>query len=124
MYRVPNYTDYKIIDERSLSVAAWRYTGDRVRLTGQVTNISCGGQETWLTLRIGLFPRFVTIVVRYTQSLPGLKKNMIVTVSGICSGTERVRYQSDDFMGFISLMTPRPLIKAEHVEYDGVYSKR
>jgi len=116
---VSNDTDYKIIDERSLSVAAWRYTGQRIRLTGQVTNISCGEQGTWLTLRIGTFPRFVTIVVRYPQSLPDLKKDMTATVYGVCSGTERVRYQSEDFMGFISLMAPRPLVKAEHIEYDG-----
>jgi len=124
MPQVSNYADYKIIDERSLSVAFWRYTGQRVKLTGQVTNISCGEQRTWLTLRIGTFPRFVTVVVRYPQSLPALKKDMTATVYGVCSGTERVRYQSEDFMGFISLMAPRPLIKAERIEYDGVYSKR
>ena len=122
MPQASNYADYKIIDERSLSVAAWRYTGERIKLTGQVTNISCGEQGTWLTLRIGLFPRFVTVVVRYAQSFPELKKDMTATVFGVCSGTERVRYQSEDFMGFISLMAPRPLIKAEHIEYDGVYS--
>jgi len=123
MQQVSNYADYRIIDERSLSVAAWRYTGDRVRLTGQVTNISRGEQGTWLTLRIGSFPRFVTIVVRYAQSLLDLEKDMTATVYGVCSGTERVRYQSDDFMGFISLMAPRSLIKAEHiVEYDRVCS--
>jgi len=118
--QVLNHTDYQVIDERSLSVASWRYTGERVRLTGQITNISCGEQGTWLTLRIGTFPRFVTVVVRYPQSLPDLKKDMTTTVYGVCSGTERVRYQSDDFLGFISLMAPRPLIKAEHVEYDDV----
>ena len=122
MQKVSNYVDYKIIDERSLSVAAWRYTGERIRLTGQVTNISCGEQGTWLTLRIGTFPRFVTIVVRYAQSLHNLKKDMTATVYGVCSGTERVRYQSEDFMGFMSLMAPRPLIKAEHIEHDGVGS--
>ena len=119
MQKVSNYTDYKIIDERSLSVAAWRYTGERVELTGQVTNILCSEQGTWLTLRIGTFPRFVTVVVRYPQSLPDLKKDMTATVYGVCSGTERVKYQSE-FMGFINLMAPRPLIKAEHIEYDGV----
>ena len=122
MQQVSNNIDYKIIDERSLSVAAWRYTGERIRLTGQVTNISCIKPGTWLTLRIGTFPRFVTIVVRYAKSLPDLKKDMAATVYGVCSGTERVRYQSEDFMGFISLMAPRPLIKAEHIEYDGVCS--
>ena len=119
MEQVSNYTDYQVIDERSLSVASWRYTGDRVRLTGQVTNMSCGKQGTWMTLRIGSFPRFVTIVVRCPQSLPDLKKDM-TTVYGVCSGTERVRYQSEDFMGFMSLMAPRPLIKAEHIEYGEV----
>jgi len=122
MQQVSNYADYEIIDERSLSVAFWRYTGERVKLTGQVTNISCSEQRTWLTLRIGTFPRFVTVVVRCAQSLPDLKKDMIATIYGMCSGTERVRYQSDDFLGFISLMAPRPLIKAEHIEYDGVCS--
>lgn len=115
-----NPTDYKIIDEYSLSVAAWRYAGERVTLTGQVTNVSYSEQGTWLTLRIGPFPRFVTVVVRYPQSLPDLKRDMTATVYGVCSGTERVRYQSEDFMGFIGLMAPRPLIKAEHMEYDGV----
>jgi len=118
--QVSNYADYKIIDERSLSVAFWRYTGERIRLTGQVTNSFASEQGTWLTLRIGSFPRFVTIVVRYAQSLPDLKKDMTATVYGVCSGAERVRYQSEDFMGFMSLAAPRPLIKAEHIEYDGV----
>jgi len=122
MEQVSNYTDYQVIDERSLSVAAWRYTGDRVKLTGQVTNSFVNEQGTWLTLRIGTFPRFVTIVVRYAQSLPDLKKDMTATVYGVCSGTERVKYQSEDYMGFMSLMAPRPLIKAEHIEYDGVSS--
>lgn len=122
MQQVSNHADYKIIDERSLSVAAWRYTGERVKLTGQVTNISCSQQGTWITLRIGPFPHFVTVVVRYPQSLPDLKKDMTATVYGVCSGTERVRYQSEDFMGFISLMAPRPLIKAERIDYDGVCS--
>ncbi len=122
MHQVLNHADYKIIDERSLSVAAWRYTGDRVRLTGQVTNSFVNEQGTWLTLRIGTFPRFVTIVVRYAQSLPDLKKDRTATVFGVCSGTERVKYQSEEFMGFMSLMAPRPLIKAEHIAYDGVYS--
>ncbi len=119
MQKVSNYTDYQVIDERSLSVAAWRYTGDRVRLTGQVTNSFVNEQGTWLTLRIGTFPRFVTIVVRYPQSLTDLKKDMTATIFGVCSGTERVRYQSEDFMGFMSLMAPRPLIKAEHIDCDG-----
>jgi len=120
MPQVSNYADYKIIDERSLSVAAWRYTGERVKLTGQVTNSFVNEQGTWLTLRIGTFPRFVTIVVRYPQSLPDLKKDMTATVYGVCSGTERVRYQSEDFLGFMSLAAPRPLIKAEHIEYGEV----
>jgi len=120
MQQVTKHTGYNVIDERSLSVAFWRYTGDRVRLTGQVTNISCSQQGTWMTLRIGTFPRFVTIVVRYARSLPDLKKDMAATVYGVCSGTERVKYESQDFMGFISLMAPRPLIKAEHIDYDGV----
>ena len=72
MQRVSDYAEYKVIDERSLSVAAWRYTGDRVRLTDEVTNVSCGEQGTWLSLRIGTFPRFVTVVVRCPQSLPEL----------------------------------------------------
>lgn len=120
MSQVSNHTDYKLIDERSLSVASWRYTGERIRLTGQVTNISCSEQGTWLTLRIGTFPHFVTVVVRYPRSLPDLKKEMTATVYGVCSGTERVRYQSEDFMGFIGLTVSRPLVKAEHIEYDGV----
>jgi len=118
MQKVSNYADYKTIDERSLSVAFWRYTGERIKLTGQVTNISCSEQGTWLTLRIGSFPRFVTIVVRHPRSLPDLKKDMTATIYGLCSGTERVRYQSEDFMGFISLTAPRPLIKAEYVVKD------
>jgi len=120
MPQVSNYADYEIIDERSLSVASWRYTGERVKLTGQVTNISFSEQGTWMTLRVGPFPHFVTVVVRYAQSLPDLKKDMTTTVYGVCSGTERVRYQSEDFMGFMSLMAPRPLIKAEHIEYGEV----
>ena len=118
MHQVLNHAEYKIIDERSLSVASWRYTGERVKLTGQVTNISCSEQGTWLTLRIGSFPRFVTIVVRHPRSLPDLKKDMTATIYGLCSGAERIRYQSEDFMGFISLMAPRPLIKAEYVVKD------
>jgi len=117
MQQVSNHTEYKIIDERSLSVVWWRYTGQRIKLTGQVTNISCSQQGIWMTLRVGPFPHFVTVVVRYPQSLPDLKKDMTATVYGVCSGMERVRYQSDDFMGFISLMAPRPLIKAEHIDY-------
>ena len=120
MYQVSNYADYKILDERSLSMASWQYTGERIKLTGQVTNISCSQQGTWLTLKIGTFPRFVTVVVLCQQSLPDLKKDMEATVFGVCSGTERVRYQSEEFLGSISIMAPRPLVKAEHIEYDGV----
>jgi len=120
--KVSNYADYKILDERSLSMASWQYTGERIKLTGQVTNISCSQQGTWLTLKIGTFPRFVTIVVRCQQSLPDLKKDMTATVFGLCSGTEKVRYQSEEFLGFISLMASRLLVKAEHIEHDGVSS--
>ena len=119
MQQVSDYAGYNIIDERSLAVVAWRYSGERVKLSGQVTNICSGEERTWLSLRIGSFPRFVTIVVRYPQSLPDLKKDMTATVYGVCSGTERVRYQSEELMGFISLMAPRPLVKGEHIEYDG-----
>ena len=89
MHQVLNHADYKIVDERSLSVAFWGYTGERIKLTGQVTNISCSEQGTWLTLRIGTFPRFVTIVVRYPQSLPDLKKDMTATVYGVCSAVRK-----------------------------------
>ena len=122
---------YHIIDERDLLFRAWRYTGIRVKLSGLVTDIehpSDGDELTqdillgrrrddktamWMTLRIGPFPYWVTVIVRYLQPLPDLRRNMKATVYGLCAGTERVRYESDDFIG----LTPRrPLIRAEYVE--------
>ena len=106
---------YESIDERDLvfGLGPWRYKGRRIRLSGQVTNISRGDDGTWLTLRVGSFPCWVTVVVRYAQSLPELQKDMTATVYGLCAGTERVRYESDNFLG---LTVNRPLIRAEHVE--------
>ena len=126
---------YYTIDERDLLYRAWRYTGIRVKLAGQVTDIAHlgGGSKleqdillrrqpddktaVWVTLRIGSFPYWVTVIVRYRQPLPNLRRGMKATVYGLCAGTERIRYESDDFIG----LTPRrPLIRAEYVETEGV----
>ena len=125
---------YHIIDERDLLFRAWRYTGIRVKLSGLVTDISHLGDGSdleqdlllrrprdektgvWMTLRIGSFPYWVTVIVRYPQSLPNLRRDMMATAYGLCAGTERIRYESDDFIG----LTPRrPLIRAEYVETEG-----
>lgn len=108
-------TDCKIIDERSLSVAPFKYAGAKIKLSGRVTNISSGEPGTWLTLRIGDFPHFVTVVVRCTQSLPELHKDMTATVYGVCAGTERIRYPPT--RDFIGMTAPRPLVRAEHIEW-------
>ena len=126
---------YYSIDERDLLFRAWMYTGIRVKLSGLVTDIAHLGDGSkleqdlllrrrpddktavWMTLRIGSFPHWVTVIVRYPQSLPELQKGMRATVYGLCARTERIRYESDDFIG----LTPRqPLIRAEYVELEGV----
>ncbi len=106
---------YGIIDERSLSVAPLKYRGMKVKLSGQVTNISQGDEGTWMTLRIGAFPHFATVVVRYPGPPPNLRKDMTATVYGVCAGTERVRYQSEEFLGFIGLTVSRPLVMGDFV---------
>jgi len=40
-----------------------------------------------MTLRIGSFPAFVTIIVRYPGHLPDLRKDMAGTVYGVCAGS-------------------------------------
>jgi len=105
---------YEGIDERDLLFRAWTYTERRVKLCGQITSISHITDGTWMTLRIGPFPQWVTVVVRYAQNLPELRKDMMATVYGLCAGTERVRYESPDIIG---LTARRPLIRAEHVEW-------
>ncbi|MFQ5917999.1 MAG: hypothetical protein ACE5I0_09350 [Candidatus Binatia bacterium] len=105
---------YESIDERDLLFRAWTYMGRRVRLAGQVTSLSRSSEGTWMTLRIGSFPHWVIMIVRYVQSLPELRQGMMATVYGLCAGTERVRYESPDIIG---LTVRRPLIRAEYVGY-------
>ena len=105
---------YEKIDERDLLFHAWTYTGRRAKLSGEVTIISHDGDGTWMTLRIGPFPYWVTVVVRHTESLPQLQTGMVATVYGLCAGTERVRYDSPDIIG---LTARRPLIQAEHIAW-------
>ena len=125
---------YYSIDERDLLFRAWRYTGIRVKLSGLVTDIVHldDGNDleqdlllsrrrddktaAWMTVRIGPFPYWVTVIVRYPQPLPNLRRDMTATVYGLCAGTERIRYEADDFIG----LTPRrPLIRAEYLEMEG-----
>ncbi|MFQ5916759.1 MAG: hypothetical protein ACE5I0_02995 [Candidatus Binatia bacterium] len=107
-------SSYESIDERDLLFRAWTYRGRRVKLSGKITGISQTGEGTWLTLRIGSFPHWVTVIVRHAQRLPELRKDVTATVCGLCAGTERVRYESPDIIG---LTVSRPLIRAEHVEW-------
>ena len=105
---------YESIDARDLSFRTWTYTGRRVKLSGQVTTINHDADGAWLTLRMGSFPHWVTVVVRSTRNLPELQRDMPAAVYGLCAGTERVRYESPDIIG---LTVRRPLIKADHVEW-------
>lgn len=106
--------NYESIDERDLLFRAWTYTGRRVRLAGQVTGLAHTSEGTWMSLRIGSFPHWVIMIVRYGQGTPELRQGMMATVYGLCAGTERVRYESPDIIG---LTVRRPLIRAEYVEY-------